>query len=638
MIHCDFETRSTVNLLTAGTYNYAYHPSTDVLCLGWAVGDGDVFVWGRNGPPPTPLLEAIDSGVLIAAWNAQFERLIWNNILVRYGFPEVPLEQFYCVAALARARGYPGKLARSAEFAGLPIEKDMEGHRLMMKMCKPLKTNGDTVEWYGDIDDHMRLRQYCIDDVHVERAMNKIFIPFSDEELADYHVSERINDRGVCVDVELAQCAVESFTREQAIAIEKLSTVTGGVVTKPTQRDRILNWLDSVGLTLPNLTAETVNETLERTDLSTPVRDVLNVRREQAKAAVSKFSAILARQHKGIVHGLFMFRGAGQTGRFSSLGVQVHNLVRESAPKLIPILKKHGVAGLRCIGDPVHLLAKMVRPAFIAAPGKTFLIGDYAQIEARIVAWLADEVKLLKVFEQGEDVYCAFGKVAYKRTITKADTKERLASKHCVLGLGFGGGEAALARSLKAQGGVVLPDDELTRLVQTYRKTYSKVKTYWYRLSDAVILAMFSKGTIIPVGHVSYLYDGEHLWCKLPSGRLMCYPYPRIVKDEYGDSVEYKRGNHMPAVGADWPHVRLWHGVLIENIAQGVALDLLVYALRSLQNNVRIHVHDEVVSEVDICDAPDLLPEHLAIMEITPDWAADIPVAAEGKISPVYVK
>lgn len=642
MLHIDFETRSAADLLKVGAYNYARHPTTDILCMGWAVGDGDVAIWRPGKPPPKALLRALEDGLLIAAWNAQFERLIWNNVLVRYGFPPLPLERFYCIAALSRARGYPGKLEKAAMFAGLPWQKDMEGHRLMMKLCRPRRVEEDgAIEWWDYAPDYDRLAQYCRQDVLVERAMFNQFIPFTDLELSDYHEAERINDRGVCVDLALAEAAVRGAEKEKLTSTDALIALTGGEVDSHMQIERILTWVEGEWKRLPNLNKSTVIDALLEDDIPPHVADVLEIRLEQARAAVSKFSAMRERSDSsGIVNGLFMFRGAGQTGRFSATGVQIHNVVRESAVHAIPVLLKRGISGLRMIGDPVHLLAQMVRPAFIAAPGKTYLIVDYAQIEARITAWLAGEESLLKIFRAGGDPYCAFGTVAYGHVITKADELERLASKQCVLGLGFGGAEGALARAMKSAANIVLPGEQLTHLVGTYRNTYTCIVKLWYVLRDAVLSAMYSRGTIVEVGPIAYLFDGEHLWCRLPSGRLMCYPFAKIVTDEWGDSVEYRRGNRSPKSGVtEWPTVRLWHGVLIENLAQGIAFDLLMGALRRLHDwAVRIHVHDEIVAEVDIDKAESLLPEMVEIMTEVPPWAVGLPIAAEGKISPRYVK
>ena len=641
MIHADFETRSAIDLLKVGTYKYASHSTTDVNCLGWAIGDDEVHLWYRGDPVPKLLINQLKSGAKIAAWNAQFERLIWNNVLTRYGFPPLPLERFYCIAALSRARGGPGKLEKAAHFYGLSTQKDMAGHYLMLKLCKPRHVGEDgTIVWWDDDGDLKRLGTYCKQDVRVERAMRDLLVPFSSQELSDYHLSEEINDRGVCVDTELAKIVVSSLDKEKLTTDDILTMLTDNRVTAHTQVQRIMEWVEEEWKPLPNLNKTTISDALIDEDIPPHVAQVLELRTDNARAAVSKFAAILARHTEGTVRGLFIYRGAGQTGRFTSMGLQIHNLVRESMPEAIPIVKRHGLSGVKMLGNPVQILAKMVRPAFIASPGKTFLIGDFAQIEARITAWLAGEEKLLRLFRDNEDVYCAFGKIAYKRIITKADIVERFVSKGCVLGLGFGGAEGALARTLKTQGNIVLPHDELGGFVRSYRTAYTRIVALWYVLRDAVLMAMYSRGTIIPVGPISYLFDGEHLWCRLPSGRLMCYPYAKIVTDDYGDSVEYRRGNRSPKAGvSEWPVVNLWYGMLTENLAQAIAFDLLMGALRRLRKwAVRIHVHDEIVVEVDEKEAEDLLPKFLSTMIELPEWADGLPVGVEGKASKVYVK
>lgn len=639
-IHADFETRSTVDLIRAGAYIYAANKYTDVNCLGWAIDDDDPELWVPGMPIPKKLLKALLRGDVIKAWNAQFERLIWNNCLVRHGFPKVELQRFYCIAALSRARGFPGKLEKAARFAGIPYQKDMEGHRVMMKLCKPRYIEEDgTPVWWDDPGDHARQGEYCLQDVVVERAMDDSFIPFSEEELADYHLGEIINDRGVRVDVELARAAVIGSEKEKIDATAALISITEGRVQTHNQIDKILDWVEDEWKRLPDLKKTTVQDAMQEQDIPPHVYDVLELRLENAKAAVSKFSAMLDRNLDGVVYGLYMFRGAGP-GRFSSTGVQIHNLVRDSSPDAIPILKKRGINGLRMLGDPVKLLSQMVRPAFIADPGRTFLIGDFAQLQARITAWAAGETKLLQQFRDNVDTYCAFGSIAYKRPITKADEMERFVSKGCILGLGFGGAEGALARTLK-QNNTVLPLSELSYFKETYRSEFTRIVKYWYVLRDAALHAMFSKGTIIPAGVVDYLFDGEHLWCRLPSSRLLCYPFAKLAMDDYdNDCIEYRRGNRSPKAGVmDWPVERIWYGQQIENIAQAIELDLMMGAMRRLRDwFVRIHVHDEIVPEVPKELAEQLLPKFLELMAQGEDWSEGLPVKAEGKISDVYIK
>jgi DNA polymerase len=634
--YVDFETRSPVNLPAAGAYLYAQHPDTDILCLSWAIGDAPVALWRPGEPIPVELADYLAGDGLVAAHNAQFERLIWRHILSpRYAWPMLPLERFYCTAALCRSRGFPGGLDKAARFAGLSHQKDMSGYRLMMKLSRPRGFDevGKPI-WWNDPDEHQRLGEYCQQDTEVERALAGILMPFNERELADYHLSERINDRGVRVDIELARAAVEGAAHEKFSSANALRSLTAGEVTTHSQVARILAWVKKQGVELPDLSKGTVNEALE-SNLPDDVREVLEIRLAQSKAAVSKFQAMMDRQSDGVVRGLFMFRGAGQTGRYSSVGLQIHNLIRESAPEAIPVLKRHGIKGLKLLGDPVHLLSRMVRPAFIPSPGKVFLISDYAQVEARITAWLAGEEKLLDAFRAKRDVYCEFATTAYHRMITKADKLERFVGKGCILGLGFGGGIGALARTLKA-GGVTLPENERQRLVDTYRKTYTSIPSYWRVLERSILMAMGNKGSVITAGKVSYLFDGVHLWCRLPSTRLMCYPFSEVVEGEYGEVVQYRRGNRSPKAGEKgWPVVQLWGGILMENLAQAIALDLLMNALRQCEETVRIHVHDEIVAEgVSKGD----LTQLITAMENVPEWAVGLPIEAEGKLSGRYTK
>jgi DNA polymerase len=499
--------------------------------------------------------------------------------------------------------------------------------------------------WHEDAQEHARLGEYCKRDVEVERRMMSILMTFTEQELADYHLSEHINDNGVCIDIDLAKAVVATTDVEKLETCAALARLTGGKVTTHSQIARILDWVEGRWKRLPGLAKDIVEDALEDSDIPDDVAEVLELRHGNAKAAVSKFNAMLERELDGVIHGLFMFRGAGQTGRYSSVGLQIHNLIRTTASQsAINVFKRRGIEGLRMLGDPVHLLASMVRPTFIPLPGKTFLIGDFAQIEARVTAWLAGATRLLQAFESGRDVYCEFASIAYGRPIVKGvDNFERFVGKGCVLGLGFGGSEAALARTLK-QDKVELAIEQRNELVRIYRKEYApEIPRFWRALQDAVLTATEQSGRGVRVGPVEYLHDGVHLWCRLPSGRFICYPFAVTVQTDYGYSVEYRRGNRAPKSGeTKWPVVQLWGGLLTENLAQSIAFDLLMGAIRRVaadaEFKLRLHVHDEIVAEVDAVLAETLLPRFLSYMEELPPWAEGLSVKVEGKASPRYTK
>lgn len=635
MLYIDFETRSRCDLQREGLYRYAKHPSTDVLCVAYAIDDGPVqSVRQPNLACPWEIIFYLREGCPIMAHNAAFERLLWAHVLgPKYGWPVPKLEQFRCSGVLSRARGGPSKLEKAALFHEFNVQKDMEGHRLMLKMCKP-KADGT---WHESPQDLARLVEYCKRDVEVERLIVKHLLPMKDEEWAQYHLSERINDRGVAVDLELASAAVEcaAFEKEEAAAM--IQDLTDGAVTAPTEVVRILAWLRDRGIDMPDLAKGTIEEYLP--DIDNPVaRQVLELRLDQGKAAVSKFQAMLDRQQDGKLCGLYVYHGAGQTGRWASHGVQVHNLVRDTDLKAVKILLNRGSRGLRLLGPAPAMLAKMVRPALVPEPGSKFIIGDYNAIEARVTAWLAGENRLLSAFAEGRDVYCEFASLAFGWPITKADTKERFVGKGCILGLGFGGGPNALARTLKL-GKIALPADKLEYLVNLYRQTYPAIRRYWYALQDAVLNAIYSPNTIVTTGRVSWLYDGRDLWCRLPSGRFMCYPYATVIQDGPNDAVVYRRGNRSPKQGEkEWPTVNLWYGMIMENLAQGVARDLLAAALQRIDGHdgmlVRLHTHDEIVVSSETPEQH--LPVFIKLMEELPDWADGLPVAVEASIAERY--
>jgi DNA polymerase len=354
---------------------------------------------------------------------------------------------------------------------------------------------------------------------------------------------------------------------------------------------------------------------------------------------VAKFSRLaeLADEEDNRVRGAFVFAGGSATGRASSYGAQVHNFTRKCAkqPEDVRQAMVRGHAIVPQYGKRVtDVLKGMLRPALIPAAGKSFVVADWASIEARVTPWASrslSSVGKLDLFATGKDVYKVNASHTFNVDYEKVTDDQRQIGKVQELALGFAGGIGAFAAMGRAYG-VRLPDSEAQRMVNGWRRANPWAAPYWQGLENAYTTAMRNKNTDIEVGCIVYHYDGRHLWYMLPSGRVLCYPYAKF--DE--DGISYAKSAWKPAQDAKhWPRARLWKGLACENITQAIANDLLRYALRQL-DDVVLHVHDEIVIESDRPE--DVASELKRVMTTCPSWAGGLPLAAEVKIMGRYGK
>ena len=646
ILSLDYETRSVCPLQIEGVYRYARHPSTDITCAAWAIDDGPIELWLPGDPVPEELIEHVAAGGLVRAWNAAFERLIWWHVAgPRHGWPAIALEQFACTAAQARSQGWPGGLDKAARFANTDYRKDADGHRVMLKLCKPRRTEPDgTPVWWDDPDDYAALYAYCVQDVEVERAIAETLLPWQERERWLYLATERLNDRGVRFDRDLAVRALTAAELERSESNARLSELTGGAVSGVTKIADLKGWLADAGLEIDSLGKPAVAEILENQDVADDVREVLDIRTSNGAAAVSKFQAMLDRGVGDHLHGLFMFCGAGQTGRWSGAGrVQIHNLRRDAATvREVETFKHRGVAALRLLGSPVQLLAGMVRLALVPEPGALFAAADYSAVEARVLPWLAlgcgvkdkSLEAYLEAWRRGDPIY--------EIQAAAMGVGDRQIGKVAVLSLGFGGGAGAY-RSMARNYGIRVDEKTAEKYKVAWRRANPWAQKFWYKLEQSVLLAMRSPGQMIDLGLLAFMFEAGHLWCRMPSGRLFCYPFASVVDGQYGDVVQYRRGNRAPKAGSvGWPTVDLWGGLVSENLTQGAARDVMADAILAIEaepeaGTVRLHIHDEIVLEHRVFDEARLaLIERL--MTCSSPWAAGLPLKVDIKTMTRYMK
>ncbi len=642
----DFETRSRCDLPAYGAYNYAQDASTDVLCMSYAFDDEDVQTWVPGQAFPASVKNHKGQ---IRAHNAAFERLIfWYVLQIEYD-----LEQFYCTATQARANCAPGNLEDAGRFAGAGMRKDHRGKQLIRLLCLP---QGDGT-FREDAALMAEMVAYCEQDVRAMRALAATQRPLSDQELSDYHVNERINDRGVLLDKPLAEAAVRYASAELTEIQDLVREITEGAVVSvrsPKMREWVLERVGPQAIKLATVYKDDVGKlSIDKTvranllalaeenpdEVPPHVAEVIQCADDLWASSVAKFSraAKLADAEDHRVRGAFVFAGGSATGRASSYGLQVHNFPRKCAddPALVRQAMVRGHQIVPTYGTrTTDVLKQMLRPALTPSQGKRLVVADWASIEARVTPWASGEGDAkLELFRTGEDVYKVNAAATFKVPVKSVTKDQRQIGKVQELACGFAGGVGAFAAMGRAYG-LSLPEHEAKRMVDGWRKANPWSVRYWQSLEEGYHHAMRNVGKPFKAGLVTYFYDGLHLWYELPSGRILCYPFARFEEG----NVTYAKAAWKPAQDAkEWPRARLWKGLACENITQAIANDILRHSLRQLEPlGVVLTVHDEIVIETD--DPERVAEEMKRVMCTPPNWAGGLPLGAEVTLMDRYGK
>lgn len=702
-IHLDCESFSEVDLTKIGVYRYADHPSTDVLMMSHASDKSNVYRWRPGDPYPFGSIHnRLGDDAFIIAWNSQFERIMWQRVMCeRYGWPMPPLEAFICAAAWARdTAASPSKLEMAGMFFDRGVKKDMKGHRLMLQMCRPA-TESQQLKWLqvegramfarGCPEEEVqeaanrchhtpenldRLHDYCDGDVEVERGIVEILPEWEWPEVEQFWESERINDRGLCVDVDFASAAADFADEEKLDLADQLCAVTDNEVTTPRQFARFQAWAlprmskEAVKLTTwydndvkkHTFDADTRANLLAACDddpdfLTDEVFEAIEILDEAGKSTISKYIALRDRatvsynDGRPRVSGLYMLAGAAQTGRYSSVGIQAHNLVRDvpkEAPDMIAAFVARDDTRIRAFGKPIHTLGKLVRPTLTGDPQDEFdlIWGDWSSVEAIMLPWLSldpDAEDVLSTFRKGEDIYIKTAAAILGKPPGQVTKDERQShGKVPVLSLGYGGGAGAF-KAMAKNYGVRMDDEMVGRVIKNWRAANPWAQRFGEACDRAAKTAMDFPGRNYSAGRVAYAYHPNDLggmgalYCNLPSGRRICYPDPliEIVEKPWGDTlcVTCRKGAWRPAKGSnDWPRVAVWRGLLVENATQAACADLLRIKIAEAPLHSLVicgHTHDELLAESKYPEAD--APKLKALMEARPGWPGDdaLPLKAE---------
>jgi len=671
-LHLDYETRSRINLLDQGAYIYAKDSSTEIICMYYAFDDGPVLGWWPEDDFPKAVLDAMRKGEdrSLHAHNSQFERLITEHVLVRMlnnlHLKNIPLHAWYCTASQARRRALPGGLDKLGRILNLDVQKSLVGKQLINKLCIP-KLNGHVDYENGvfnyDPDLLRQMGEYCSDDVEVERAAAKMSPPLTDLEFDEFVLMEEINDRGIKVDVELA-IAAASYAAEETVAIgQELSRMTNGQITAPRQFQRLKDYLapymeaDDVlrkimtkhkttkGVTKISISLDknVRSAILSDTDaFAGPVVELTKLVSEASNASTSKFAkmAMLAGADFR-VRGAYIWNGASQTGRHSSVGLQVHNFLRDCAED--PEALRELIVGNWELDEPLADLASMLRPALMAGAGNRLVVGDWSSIEAVVLPWLSGSA--------GGDALCAeyaetFSDPSavdmYTRQAKAMGSSDRQTGKVAILSCGFQGGYRAV-QGMARNYGLELDKPAAEAIKTGWRNANpwaSDARTgMWAVFERQAMKAMRDPGVGYMAGRCTFMYSSEWdvLWDILPSGKVLSYPQPRLetVKTPWGAeklAITVVKAAWAPAAGSsdDWPRVALYGGMLAQGATQGTAAEILGWGLAGMSGlgwPVIGHTHDEMICEVEDGEVADCSAAMRWVMTVGPSWASGLPLA-----------
>lgn len=670
----DVETRSRIDLKACGVYVYANDPSTDVLCLAVKEDQKPTKIWmntdflteelsltmaretSDNWSHDTAsllstqdLAELILKAKSVVAHNANFERVIWQHIMhKRYGLPPIADNVWRCTYAKAAIYALPRTLEGVCSALHLPVQKDMEGYKVMMQMCKPRKpSKKDKNPWWESVEKFTKLCNYCIKDVDAEHEIDKRLRNLKPMEERIWLLDQKINDFGVAIDVDGIKNLINKVQKKEDELLMEIQILTKGYITSVRQRDKTLSWLHSQGFSLPDLQKDTIEQALQADEIPSNVRRLLEIRQSLGKSSVAKLMSLYNMgQDSGRVRGSLMYHGAS-TGRWSGRGIQPQNFPRETlSTEDIDDLMRLSTTEIDMLYDcTIQTASKALRGMLVAAPGKALLCADFNAIEGRVLAWVAGEEDILQNYRDNKDPYLVFAAQIYgtsyeklKELYDKGDQDAatmRFNGKTGELACGYQGWVRAVH-----QFAPTMPEEQAEIIVRTWREFRRKTVAFWAGVEHAAIRAVKKPQSTFTFGPVKFGMRDEFLHCQLPSGRLLayCQPESRTVTTRYGQEKEVIIFRGLDSITDKWTQLSTYGGKLTENIVQAVSRDLLAEALLRLDAagfDICLHVHDEILVEDR---EPEKLKMMCELMELAPSWAEGLPLVAKGWAGRRYQK
>lgn len=656
VLQIDIETYSSVDLKTSGVYRYVEAPNFEILLFAYAYDDDPVRVVDLTAFEELPeqvMRDLLDPDVTKTAFNANFER----TCIAKHFSIECNPSQWQCTAVWSLALGLPGYLEGAAEVLKLEAQKDGKGKALIKYFsvpCKPSKVNGQRERNYPHhaSDKWQQYVEYNRQDVVVERQVRRKLerFPVPAHEWRLWALDQQINDRGVRLDPELVKQAISCDEQYETRLVQEARELTG--LDNPNSLPQLKGWLAERGLDTPDGLAKEFMPVLLDAAPDDETRRMLELRQEMSKTSVDKYNAMdrsICSDDRA--RGLLQFCGANRTWRWAGRLIQVQNLPQNKIEDLElsrEILYSGDFDMLEMLfGAPPFVLSQLIRTAFVPSDGCRFIVSDFAAIEARVIAWLADERWVLDVFKGHGKIYEATASQMFKvplETIVKGHKNYSLRAngKVAVLACGYQGGENALAAmDTKKE----IDPSEYDGLVKLWRKANPNIVNLWYAAERAAVKAVGEKTTVKLAHGVQYRYEGGVLFADLPSGRSLAYVNARIKRETIypKDKEPFEKDclvfDGMDQVKKKWMSHRTYGGRLVENLVQAIARDCLAVALVRTEKAgypTALHVHDEIAADVPIGFGS--VEEMTAIMSEPIDWAPGLPLKAAGFETSFYCK
>ena len=655
MITIDIETKSDKDISKCGIYAYTDTPYFDILLFAYSIDEQPVQVVDMaNGEeiPENVLVALVDENVIKRAFNVNFERVCLSKYL-RKNYPQyfqsysidedtvgdfLNPESWHCSMIHARTLGLPSSLAEVGKVLGIEQQKMTEGKALIKFFCVPYDTIDGVPQFHSPTDypDKWEIfKAYNKRDVEAELEIDRRLsrFPVPDFLWKEFYLDQEINDRGILVDMQLADKAIGLDAEAKEELTAEMKRLTG--VENPNSIYQLLDWLETQGYKSDSLGKTQVQELIKTA--KEPVKSVLQMRLQLSKSSVKKYTAMKNTAcSDNRARGMFSFYGASRTGRWAGRNVQLQNLPQNHLPDLSEareLVKYGSFEDIQMLYDDVpDTLSQLIRTAFIPRQGMKFIVADFSAIEARVIAWLAGEEWRMKAFANGEDIYCASASKMFGVPVVKHGENGHLRQKGKIseLACGFGGSVGAM----KAMGAdsLGLSDTELKQIVTDWREASPHITELWWAVDRAVKKAVKEKTATKTYG-LLFSYEAGFLFIRLPSGRRLAYAKPYIGKNKFdGESVTYMGINAQKK----WDRLESYGPKFVENCVQGIARDLLMYSMQTLSQYFIVgHIHDEMIIE---CPKDTKLDEICQQMARTPDWAKGLLLRADGYECSFYKK
>lgn len=643
----DLETKSSVDIMKSGVYRYAEAEDFAILLFGYAVDSGAVQVIDvANGERiPQEILDALtDDKITKWAFNANFERVCLSRYLSDLGKRLDPSHENYplsrdrirflspcswrCTMVWTAYMGLPLSLAAVGSVLGLEGQKMTEGKALIRRFSVPPfhEPAGDKWELF---------KSYNRRDVEVEMAIQKRLskYPVPQSVWDEYVLDQEINDRGIRLDMPLAENAVKMDATTKEKLTDRLKALTG--LENPNSVVQMKEWLKAHGVETESLDKKSVTALLKIAHA--PISNVLALRQQLAKSSVKKYQTMQNTVcSDDRARGMFQFYGANRTGRFSGRHIQLQNLPRNYLIDLEcarDLVRQGNYAALEMLYESVpDVLSQLTRTAFIPKEGRKFIVADFSAIEARVLSWLAKEKWRMDIFAKNGDIYCATASRMFHCNVVKHGENGHLRQygKVAELSSGYGGSVGALKAFGALESG--MKEDELKPLVDAWRAANPNIVNFWWAVDRAAKDCIKERSKTVTHG-IKFICQSGMMFIELPCGRRLAYAKPRIGENKFGgESITYMGLN----TAKKWVRIESYGPKLVENITQAISRDILCYAMQALRSmDIVAHVHDEIIIECDKCASLSTVCEQMAR---TPPWAEGLLLRADGFECSFYQK